>query len=246
MERAKQRAGIRKRLAQQSAIRGVALLLSLLLLGGCLQSKEPVRVVVENEVQTRLLDADGQVVDTSALMQRHQALGTEVPGYGMPVRALAEQMEAALNKHGIKTLTLTVTPFVDLQQPREASNFGMELADGLYHELQSRGFNLIDYQVIGLTARTSELDDDEARSKQPLISHFYQDHRINYVVTGNYFANSDGVVIRSRVLDTVTRQVVASGQSHMPRSALEGDYPGYNPLRVREGMIIENGGVPEP
>ena len=64
-------------------------------------------------------------------------------------------------------------------------------------------------------------------------------------MTGTYAQHSDGLVINARVIDTTTRQVLATGQTHIPNERLEGAIPGYDPLEaLNQGLIIENRGGP--
>ncbi|MCW9052709.1 MAG: FlgO family outer membrane protein [Motiliproteus sp.] len=215
----------------------IALISTFLLatVGCAFQSDKPVRVVVENEVRTR-------VVNETALApteerRAKQALGGTVPVFGVPVRTMAAQIEASLKQRGIKRLPITITPFVDLAAPKKQRHLGTELAEGFFHELQVRGFNLIDFAALPFA------DTGDNSAPYPLTD-FYRNHRISYVLSGTYIVNSDGIIINARVLDTVTKQVVATGQSQLSVGDLEGSLPGYNPLDSRDGMIVENGGVP--
>lgn len=197
------------------------------------------QVVVTNEVRTKVVNTEA-LAQLAAVEQQSDQLGEAVPLVGEPVRIMSAQIEAALKEKGIRTLPITVVPFVELQKPHQTTEFGVEVAEGFYHELQARGFNLIDFQTVGFDGTSQPAH----KQKQPKLSDLYKQHRISYVVTGNYTATADGVNIHARVLDTVTRQVVASGQSHIGVAALEGGLPGYHPMSSREGFIVENGGVP--
>ncbi len=207
----------------------------LLTLGGCsLQQQQPVRVIVENEVSTRVVNETA--LAPTAERRARTALGDVTPVFGQPVRTMAEQISASLKQRGIKRLPIAVAPFVDLSEPGRKRNLGTELAEGFYHELQVRGFNLVDHQAVAFAGQT--------RPQQLPLADYYRKHRISYVLSGTYQVSSDGILINARMLDTVTRQVVATGQSQMSAADLEGGLPGYNPLDSRDGMIVENGGVP--
>ncbi len=213
---------------------------ALLLVGCALPPKEPLRVVVENEVRTRVVGDSGRGQPPAmkqASKKQAAALGDTVTLFGEPVRVMAQQIEVGLNQRGIKRLPITVAPFVELSGQGRKRKLGAELAEGFFHELQVRGFNLIDYQPQAFA------DPDQAVADMGL-SDFYRRHRISYVLSGTYTVNSDVLIINARVLDTVTRQVVATGQAQLMAEQLEGRLPGYNPLDSRDGMIVENGGVP--
>ncbi|OMH34043.1 hypothetical protein BGP75_12265 [Motiliproteus sp. MSK22-1] len=205
------------------------------MVAGCSFQSQPVRVVVENEVRTK-------VVNESALIPSERqldrvSLGGTLPVFGQPVRAMSVQIEIALKKRGIKRLPITIAPFVDLSAPDRKRNLGNELAEGFFHEMQTRGFNLIDHKAIPFS-KTGK------KAVGSGLADYYRKHRISYVLSGTYIVNSDGILINARVLDVITRQVVATGQSQLASRDLEGGLPGYNPLDSRDGMIIENGGVP--
>ncbi|MEH6626859.1 MAG: FlgO family outer membrane protein [Motiliproteus sp.] len=210
-------------------------LISMISVGCALQSNQPVRVIVENEVRTKVVNETA--LAPTAERQAKRALGGTVPVFGEPVRVMAQQIEAGLKKRGIKRLPITITPFVDLINPAKRRALGTELAEGFFHELQVRGFNLIDFSALPFASKKTD------KGVYPLAD-FYRKHRISYVLSGTYMVNSDGIIINARVLDTVTKQVVATGQSKMSASELEGGLPGYNPLDSRDGMIVENAGVP--
>ncbi|WP_207062790.1 FlgO family outer membrane protein [Motiliproteus sp. SC1-56] len=213
---------------------GVAVLL--ITVAGCVQ--QPVPVVVTGPVQTHVLSVPEP---HSALSPEpasgRAALKAPVAPLGEAVRRMAEQLEAGLREKGIRTLPIAITPFVALEAAPSPGVLGNEIAEGFFHELQARGFNLIDHTAIAFQT-------GHAPKHPQALSDFYREHRISYVLSGTYSTHSDGVVIQARLLDSVSRQVAATGQARVPSAALEGGLPGYNPLSSQQGMIIENGGVP--
>lgn len=207
-----------------------------LLLTGCAlnnSNDEPVRVIVENQVRTTVVNDQRYPRADEPL---EAASGKTIPVFGKPVREMSRQLEIALKDKGIKTLPIAITPFVDLNNPEKARPLGTELAEGFFHELQVRGFNVVDYQALPF----------KQGQQKPIESlpDFYRQYRISYVLTGTYTVTPDGALLNARVLDTTSQQVVATGQSQLSTADLEGGLPGYNPLQSRDGMIIENGGVP--
>ncbi|WP_210396077.1 FlgO family outer membrane protein [Motiliproteus sediminis] len=210
------------------------LLLPALLLAGCaVKVTEPVQVELQQPVQVTLAP------DSPRLPAADQpALATLPSGpLGLPVRQMAEQIDASLRQRGIKTLPIAISPFVDLDQPAAHRGFGDQLAEGFYHELQARGYNLIDHRAL-------PFGEGAAGLTSPALSDYYRQHRISYVLSGTFSAQGDGVTVNARMFDTITQQVVATGQSQIGLQALEGGLPGYSPFSSRDGMIIENGGVP--
>lgn len=205
-------------------------LLAALLGSGCTQ--QPTHVIVDNMVAVKVMNLEQLQPQDPA---ERSTLAQPVAYLGGSVRQMAEQIETGLAKQGIKRLPIAITGFVDLSQAERQRTLGDEIAEGFFHELQSRGFNLVDHRVIGFADRNEQ--------ELPL-SEFYRQHRISYVLGGSYIVNSNGVTVNARMLDTVTNQVVATGQSEFGIEQLEGSLPGYDPFSSRDGMIIENGGVP--
>ncbi len=198
-------------------------LLAVLLLSGCeIQLLRPLPVVIQNpEALTRI---------PGNRAPQQEAIQTAIA-------EMAVQLERGLQKQGIKRLPITITRFVDLAAPNDYRPLDSELAEGFYHELQSRGFNLIDQMAVAYPSDQTPLD--ELR-----LSDIYREHGISYVLSGTYSVRPDGLGVNVRILDSVTRQVVASGRSQLAAEVLEGSFPGYSPLSSEDGMIIENGGVP--
>lgn len=209
-------------------------LLIALLFSGC--SRGPIHVLVDNEVSARVTNINQLQPDLKPLEPAERSELAAPVGYlGVPVRQMAEQLETGLVKRNIKQLAIAITGFVDLSQTDRRRTLGDEIAEGFFHELQARGYNLIDHRAIGFANR----------SEQELpLSEYYRKHRVSYVLGGSYIVNSSGITVNARVLDTITQQVVATGQSDFAVSQLEGALPGYDPFSSRDGMIIENGGVP--
>lgn len=152
---------------------------------------------------------------------------------------VAEMLAQGLSQARVQRLPLAVMPFVERPYVRKQNALGERLSESFLYQLQSRGFNLVDYRAVSMN--TTVKPDLNARQLSGLRSRF----RIYFVLTGTYARYPDGIVINARVLDTTTRQVVASGQTHIDNDQLEGMLPGYDPLTaMRKGMIIENGEGP--
>lgn len=206
--------------------------LMVLLGSGC--ADRPIHVLVDNEVSARVTNIDALRAPPAAVAESDQ-LAPPVGYLGAPVRQIARQLEVSLVKQGIKQLPIAITGFVNLSQADHRRSLGDEIAEGFFHELQARGYNLIDHRAIAFANR----------SEQELsLAEYYRRHRVSYVLGGSYTVNSSGVTLNARMVDTITHQVVATGQSEFSIGQLEGRLPGYDPFSSRDGLIIENGGVP--
>jgi TolB-like protein len=151
------------------------------------------------------------------------------------VAQMAHQLETGMEKSNISRLPLAVLAFRNLLQPEQPGELGERLGESFVFQLEQRGYNLVDYRAQSLV--TSVKPEIEPYNMSALRNR----HRIYFVLTGTYAQHPDGIVINARLLDTTTRQVLASGQSHIPLERLEQRWPGYDLLDARErGMIIEN------
>lgn len=232
--------------------------LVLLLLSGCMHHTSK-RVGVESvhvesvspEVLAEMRKLDkAQIKKQEALLEQQRGLitrevvqvGTQPNGFdplSEAVQQMAVQMTAGLQQNRVKRFPMAVIPFTNLHNERKVGRFGERIEQAFIYQLQQHGYNLIDYRAAGLTTST----------KQPLskqnLSGLRNRYKLYFLVTGTYAQHSDGIVLNARVIDTTTRQVLATGQSHIGNKRLEGALPGYNPLNaLNEGMIIENGNGP--
>lgn len=210
------------------------LLLLSLLLTGCVSPwsssvvEEPAtEAVVEQEADTT----------TSALA----AVALEQHIYdpvSEAVALMAAQLETGLQANRVRRLPMAVMPFVDLRraQERYSGELGERLGESFVYQLQQGAYNLIDYRAVSLLTTVKD-----PVTKQNM-SDLRNRYRIYFLLTGTYTRYPDGVVVNARVLDTTTRQVLATAQMHIPDIRLEGGAPGYDAMRALEkGMIIENG-----
>ena len=151
---------------------------------------------------------------------------------------IADQLIKGLEQNNVRRLPMAILPFKSLQNSVNDPLFGERLSESLVFPVQQRGYNLIDYRAVSLATTEKQ---PVSRGNAPALRQRYE---LYFLVTGTYARYPDGIVINARVLDTTSRQVLASGQTHIPDSRLEGIL-GYDPVEVkRQGYIIENNSVP--
>ncbi|WP_372741642.1 FlgO family outer membrane protein [Neptunomonas sp.] len=155
------------------------------------------------------------------------------------VEQMAVQLVNGLNQNRVKRFPIAVLPFASLRQSVPDPLLGERLSESFIFPLQQRGYNLVDYRAISLATTLKS-----PVSKQNM-SALRERYKIYFVLTGTYAHHPDGIVINARVLDTTTRQVLASAQTHIVNQRLEGALPGFDPVKaLNNGYIIENGAVP--
>lgn len=237
----------------------ILLLALAVMLSGCLQqinreNSAPERVHIESmspEVVAELNKLEkAHIAEKEALLEKEQAMlqrqvvqvGSQPNGLDPLSEAVAQmavQMNVGLQQNRVKRFPVAVIPFTNLHNEKRVGRFGERLEQAFIYQLQQHGYNMVDYRAAGLTTSTKQ-----PLSKQDL-SGLRVRYKIYFLVTGTYAQHSDGMVINARVIDTTTRQVLATGQSHVSNARLEGGLPGYNPLEaLNKGMIIENGTGP--
>ncbi|WP_020682831.1 FlgO family outer membrane protein [Marinobacterium rhizophilum] len=224
----------------------LAVVLLLAITGCAVQERPPVAVQVESfgegaVVQLQGLGAGG-VVGSGAIQGSAPLSFLKSQGLADPmseaVAQMARQLSVGLQEHRVKRLPMAVLPFVELagDTAETATDLlGERVAENFIYQMQQAQYNLIDYRALSLTTT------EKAPLSRQNLSALFSRNRIYFVLTGTYVRYPDGIVLNARVLDTTTRQVLASGQTHVPDSRLEGALPGYDALQALEaGMIIEN------
>ncbi|UTW10306.1 FlgO family outer membrane protein [Marinobacterium rhizophilum] len=221
----------------------------LLLMTGCaVQERPPVAVQVESfgegaVAQLRNLGEDGvglAAQDSAALSLVTSSALTDPMSEA--VQRMVRQLSVGLREHRVKRLPMAVLPFVELgsdSAETATDRLGERVAENFIYQMQQGQYNLIDYRALSLTTT------EKAPLSRHNLSMLFSRNRIYFVLTGTYARYPDGIVLNARVLDTTTRQVLASGQTHVPDARLEGALPGFDALQALEaGMIIENGRGP--
>ena len=223
------------------------LLISILVLSGCVaqgvkspfsnkMSAQEARAIVQQAIEIDSLSAFAEPAAT--------AITPIEPNYYDPiseaVAQMADQMVLGLRQNRVKRLPVAVLPFKSLRHSVHDDLFGARLSESFVFPMTQRGYNMVDYRAVSLVTT------DKAQMTKGNLPTLQQQYKIYYILTGTYARHGDGVVINARILDVVTRQVVAAGQSHMAYKRLESQLPGYNPIdALNRGYIIENGIGPE-
>lgn len=215
-----------------------ALSLLMLLTGCARQQAEPLAahvVSIEPQVLEQMESARPELLPGQTRLQQVDAQRNGLDPVSEAVAQMARQLETGMENSRISRLPMAVLGFRNLLEPEEVGALGERLGDSFVFQLEQRGYNLVDYRAQSLV--TSVKPEITPYNMSALRNRY----KIYFVLTGTYALHPDGVVINARLLDTTTRQVLASGQSHIPLARLEQQWPGYDLLEARErGMIIEN------
>ncbi|MFT5705841.1 MAG: TolB-like protein [Oceanospirillaceae bacterium] len=224
-----------------------ALLLLTVILSGCMtgdikspfskkMSAQEARAIVEKAIEIDSLSEFAKPAPT--------AITPIEPNYFDPVSEavaqMADQMILGLKQNRVKRLPVAVLPFKSLRHSVHDDLFGARISESFIFPMTQRGYNMVDYRAVSLVTT------DKARVTKGTLPTLQQQYKIYYILTGTYAKHGDGVVLNARILDVITRQVVATGQSHIAYKRLESILPGYDPIdALNKGFIIENGIGPQ-
>jgi len=101
-----------------------------------------------------------------------------------------------------------VTSFVSLDNFKKTSKFGRFIAENLTHELQVRGWNVIDVRL----AKNLTINKDGEFSLTRDISKLRQSYKVGAVVTGTYTIIGEAVFLNARTIDIETGMVISTAQ----------------------------------
>ncbi|MBN0987048.1 FlgO family outer membrane protein [Amphritea pacifica] len=220
-----------------------SLLLWSVLLAGCALN-EPVPVAVQSvdpQALEQMRAAEAANLEAQRELAKHevQVVGDQPSGadpLSEAVAQMAVQLNVGLAENRIKRLPIAILPFVQLGNKASGTPTGERLSENFIFQLQQHGYNLVDFRAVSLN--TTVKDPLSTENLSGIRNRF----RIHFVLTGTYSQHPDGIIVNARVLDTTSRQIMASAQTNIPSVRLEGALPGYDPIKAMdEGMIIENG-----
>ena len=220
-----------------------SLLLWPLLLAGCALN-EPVPVTVQSvdpQALAQMREAEAANLEAQReLAKREVRVVDDQPSGADPlseaVAQMAVQLNVGLTENRVKRLPIAILPFVQLGSKASGTPTGERLSENFIFQLQQHGYNLVDFRAVSLNTTVKDpLSTDN-------LSGIRNRYRIHFVLTGTYSQHPDGIIINARVLDTTSRQILAASQTNIPSVRLEGELPGYDPIKAMDdGMIIENG-----
>lgn len=132
------------------------------------------------------------------------------------VSALADQLSQ--NKDFLNNNTpIAITSIVALDDLKQSSKFGNVISENLIHEMQVRGFNIIDYK----TMTNIEIKDDGDYIFSRIIEQLDRNHTINLVLSGTYTKYRDGYAINCRIVDIFNHTVKSTAQVFLPTKIAE-------------------------
>ena len=131
---------------------------------------------------------------------------------------LADQLENNISE-AYKSWPIVVTTFVDINRLDETNTFGRAIAESLIHELQVRGWNVLEIRLSRSIFVNDKGEFALTRDRNKLKS---SKVKVRLLVLGTYFITGNNVVINARIVDFLTGQVLSTAQAAVPINGLEG------------------------
>ena len=133
------------------------------------------------------------------------------------VKFLADQLSQNKDFANISDSSIAITSFVNVENLKETSKLGNLISEHLIHDMQIRGYRVVDYKTMPDIEVGEHGDYAFSRSVQNLR----QDISLSYILTGTYTYYADGVSINARIINTRTNVVSSTAQAFIPRSNLQ-------------------------
>jgi TolB-like protein len=151
------------------------------------------------------------------------------------VESLTEELVNSNTSVSSRT-PVAVASFVDLQNMDATNWLGNSVSEGFIHQLQRRGFKVVDFKTTGSIQVTSQGDFALSRDWKDLA----QEQQIQFILTGTMLRQEGGVLVNARVIGMQSRVVVASAQGFLPADRIGRDLDTLNQIRTEDGVLIRS------
>ncbi len=128
------------------------------------------------------------------------------------VSSLSEQLTQNKNFENIQNSAIAITSFVDLDNLKITSRLSNILSENLIHEMQVRGYKVIDFKTMEKIKIDSSGDFLFSRD----VTKLRKELNINYALTGTYVRYRSATVVNARIIDLKTHVVLSSAQVLIP------------------------------
>jgi len=128
-------------------------------------------------------------------------------------RFLTDQLTQNKNFYKISDPIIAITSLVYHSDYDRTNKLGNIIAENLIHEMQVRGFRVLDYKVMPVIKVTPQGDFAISRN----IKKLKRKYLINYVLTGTIIEMYNGMVLNVRIVDLSTNLVLSSAQAFIDK-----------------------------
>jgi TolB-like protein len=138
---------------------------------------------------------------------------SEAEVFQQAVADLASQLNQNMGRRAGQVFILT--SFSDLNRLQESSHLGQLLSENLIHELQVRGWDLVELRLANAVSVNSAGEFGLSREHRRLKEQF----QASGIITGTYSLAGRYVMVNARVMNYETGAVVSTAQVRLPMSA---------------------------
>jgi len=146
------------------------------------------------------------------------------------VSSISSQLTKNKNFKNLQESAIAITSFVSLDNLKATSRLSNILSENLIHEMQVRGYKVIDFKTMEKIKIDSRGDFLFSRDVAKLRSEL----NIDYALTGTYVKYRSGTVVNARIIDLKTHIVLSSAQVLIPTrvvkrvSSIKSEIPSLN------------------
>ncbi|NWF66762.1 MAG: hypothetical protein HXX81_04755 [Campylobacterales bacterium] len=153
--------------------------------------------------------------------------------------SIADQLGQNKDFYNIKDTPIGITSFVNIEDFSQSTKFGNVLSENLIHEMQVRGFKIIDFKTMPDIKIDAFGDYIFSRDVKKLI----KNHKINYILSGTFTKYEDGLSINARLIELDSNTVMSSAQIFVPKSVVK-SVNGKGDTLFKNYKFIEQKAVP--
>lgn len=129
------------------------------------------------------------------------------------VSGMSDQLTQNKNFGDIQASAIAITSFVCLEDFKATSRLSNILSESFIHEMQVRGYKVVDFKTMSNIKIDSQGDFLFSRD----ISKLQTSLNVNYALTGTYTEYDSGVVINARIIDLKTHIILSTAQILIPK-----------------------------
>lgn len=137
----------------------------------------------------------------------------EAEVFQQAVSDMANQLNQNMGRRAGQVFILT--SFSDLNKISESSHLGQLISENLIHELQTRGWDLVELRLANAISVNGSGEFGLSREHRRLKEQF----QASGIITGTYSLAGRYVMVNARVMNYETGSVVSSAQVRLPLSA---------------------------
>jgi TolB-like protein len=147
------------------------------------------------------------------------------------IKFLADQLSQNKNFPNLTKSTIAISSFVNMENLKETNKIGNLISENLIHDMQIRGYKVIDYKTMPGIEIGRSGDFVFSRNAKDLNSKA----NINYILTGTYTYYRDGISLNARIIDLQTNIVVSTAQGFISKASLMYITDNYEPYSGETG-----------